>query len=73
MKSEFLDLGLIRDSELVAAVCAEMTSIGRILICQRCSDVEALIIAFLVFEHNEQAWPLCGRCVRKLPHHGAIG
>jgi hypothetical protein len=67
MRSESLDLELIRDSEIVTAVCAEIISIGRILICEGCGDVDALIIAFLVFSRAEEAWPLCGTCLRKLP------
>jgi hypothetical protein len=72
MRSEFLDLELIWDFQTVAAVCAELISIGRILICHGCGDAEALIAAFLVFEQAEEAWPLCGSCLSELPMQGAV-
>jgi hypothetical protein len=66
MTSKFLDLELIQDSDLLAEIAAEMVSVGRVLICEGCRDVEALITGFLVFESREQAWPLCGDCISLL-------
>jgi len=72
MMADFLDLELVDDREIVAALAAETSSFGRLLICHGCGDVEALIVAFLVLEQEEKAWPLCGRCVRMLPFQGAV-
>ena len=57
---------------LVAAICAKLKSIGQLLVCYRCGDIEALIVSFLVLDHKEQAWALCGKCKRKLPLDGAL-
>jgi hypothetical protein len=67
MKSEFPDIELIQNRGIVTAVFAEMSSLGQLLICHGCDDVEAVIVGFLVLEQSEQAFALCGSCVRKLP------
>ena len=67
MESEFSDLELIQNREIVTAVFAEMTLLGQLLICHGCDDVEAVIVGFLVNDRIEQAWALCGSCVRDLP------
>jgi hypothetical protein len=72
MKCECLDLEWIQDRDIVTAVCAEVSSLGQLLICHGCNDVEALVVGLLVHEQSEQAWALCGPCVRKLPFSGAI-
>ena len=72
MKSELVDLELVDDCETVAAICAKLKSIGQLLVCYRCGDIEALIVSFLVLDHKEQAWALCGKCKRKLPLDGAL-
>jgi hypothetical protein len=71
IKGEYRTLKVINDLELVGSVCADLNSIGRMLICERCGDIEALIIAFLMFEYDQQAWPLCGPCLRELTRVGA--
>jgi len=72
MMRDCVDLELVEDREIVAAVSAQMGSVGRLLICYGCGDVEALIVGFLVREQEEKAWPLCGRCMRMLPFQGAV-
>jgi hypothetical protein len=66
MRSEFRSLDLIQNREIATAIFIEMSSIGQLLICHGCDDVEAVIVAFLVHEQREQAWALCGTCLRKL-------
>jgi len=66
VESECLEMELIQNDELVAAVRAEISSLGLLLICDGCDDLEALIAGFLASEQNEQAWPLCRSCIRKL-------
>ena len=72
MKSDLIDVRLIRDCETVAAICSDVSSTGRLLICHGCGDVEALVIGFLLLDNDQQAWALCGMCMRKLPLHGAV-
>ena len=72
MKSDLIDVRLIRDCETVAAISSDVTSTGRLLICHGCGDVEALVVGFLLLDNDQQAWALCGTCMRKLPLHGAV-
>ena len=62
----------MRDAETVAAICADIRSSGALLVCHGCGDIEALIAGFLVLADNEEAWSLCGACLRKLPLSGAV-
>jgi hypothetical protein len=67
-----LDVWLIRDHETITQLCAEISSAGRLLVCHRCSDVEALIVGLLVLDDDGESWALCGACIAKLPLHGAV-
>jgi hypothetical protein len=66
MESDFLHVELIQNREIVATVCAEISSLGLLLIGNGCDDDEAIIVGFLC-EQKEKAWALCGACIRKLP------
>jgi len=72
MKSDLMDVRLIRDCETVAAICSDVSSTGRLLICHGCGDVEALVVGIFLLDNDQQAWALCGTCIRKLPLHGAV-
>jgi hypothetical protein len=72
MTDEYLDLELVQNREIVAAIRGAISSQGRLLICHGCDDVEAVIVGFLVHEQSEQAWALCGSCVWNLPSRGAL-
>jgi len=72
MKSDLMEVWLIRDCETVAALCSDVSSTGRLLICHGCGDVEALVVGILLLDNDQQAWALCGTCIRKLPLHGAV-
>jgi hypothetical protein len=72
MTDEYLDLKLVQNREIVTAIWDSISSLGRLLICHGCNDVEAVIVGFLVHEQSEQAWALCGSCVWNLPLHGAL-
>ena len=67
MSSEFDGVGLIDDTATVAAICAEVSSSGSLLVCNGCRDIEAPIAGVLVIDHDEEAWALCGACIRRLP------
>jgi hypothetical protein len=67
-----VDIGLIVEAETVVAVSDAIRSSGRLLVCHGCGDLEALIIGFLVIDGDEEAWALCGNCMRKLPISGAV-
>ena len=72
MNNDLVDVGLIGDAATVAAICAEVSSSGSLLVCNGCRDIEAPIAGVLVIDHDEEAWALCGPCIRKLPVEGAV-
>jgi len=37
------------------------------LICDRCHDVEALVVAIMEVSPLEETWALCGACESELP------
>ena len=72
MSNDLVDVALIRDAGMVAAISAEACADGSLLICNGCGDVEALIAGILVIDDAEEAWMLCGTCIRKLPIEGMV-
>jgi hypothetical protein len=61
-----VDVVFVRDMAAVTAICAEVGD-GTLLVCNNCGDIEALIAGVLIIEDAEEAWMLCGACIRKLP------
>ena len=72
MENTCLDLEFIQNRDTVAAVCAEIRSLGLLVICTACDHIEAVIMAFLVSETKKEAWPLCGSCAQKVSRLGEI-
>jgi hypothetical protein len=72
MKNDLVDVGLIGDTVVVAAICHELGSSGALLVCNGCRDIEALIAGILVIEDDKEAWALCGACIRRLRLEGAV-
>lgn len=67
MGSDLLEIGIIDVKETIAAICDEVCSQGRMLVCHACGDIEALIAGLLIIEEeNNEAWALCGACMRKV-------
>jgi hypothetical protein len=66
-----LDVLFVRDTVAVSAICAEVGN-GSLLVCNGCADIEALIAGVLIIDHAEEAWVLCGACIRKLPFRGTL-
>ncbi len=65
-------VGFVRDSAIIADICAEIGSNGGLLICNGCGDIEAIIAALLVIDDDHEAWALCGNCMHKFPLEGPI-
>ena len=72
MGSDLLEIGIIGGKETVGGICSELRSQGRLIVCHACGDIEALITVFLIVEEENQAWALCGACMRKVPVFGAV-
>jgi hypothetical protein len=67
-----VEVGIITVAADLAALCAEITSEGCLLVCHGCGDIEAPIAALVVLYNDEEVWALCGACMRKLPLFGAV-
>jgi hypothetical protein len=72
MDNDLVDVGFIRDTATVAAICAEVSPDGSFLVCNGCGDIEALIAGVLIVDDAEEAWVLCGGCIQKLPLEGTV-
>ena len=70
MESPCLEFEFIQNREIVAAVCAEVRSLGLSIVCNGCDDIEAAVVALLVSELRKVAWPLCESCARKVSELG---
>ena len=71
MDDDLVDVFLVRDLATVTAICAEVGN-DTLLVCNGCGDIEALIAGVLIIDDAEEAWVLCGVCIRKLPFKGAV-
>lgn len=38
-----------------------------LLVCDRCHDVDEIVVAVMQIEQLEERWSLCGPCKQKLP------
>ena len=72
MSERLIDVNLICDNLTMSALRTELSASGGLLICNICRDVEAPIAGILVIDEDEEAWPLCGACLRRLPLAGAV-
>ena len=71
MDDDLVDAFLVRDSATVTAICTEVGN-DNLLVCNGCGDIEALIAGVLIIDDAEEAWVLCGACIRKLPFEGTV-
>jgi len=40
---------------------------GQLLVCDRCHDVDEIVVAVMQILPLEEGWALCGPCSQKLP------
>jgi hypothetical protein len=52
--------------DLEGALCPPWTE-RPFLICDRCHDIEAIVVAIMEILQLEDAWVLCGPCANELP------
>ena len=71
MDDDLVGAAFVRDTAAVTAICAEVGD-GTLLVCNSCGDIEALIAGVLIIDDVEEAWVLCGACIRKLPFGGPV-
>ena len=56
----------VRGANLSAGACAAMTQ--PLLICDRCQNVEEIVVATMEILQLEETWALCGTCAHELPN-----
>ncbi len=71
MDDDLIDVVFVRDTAAVNTICTEVGE-GTLLVCNGCGDIEALITGVVIIDDAEEAWVLCGGCIRKLPFEGTV-
>lgn len=61
---------LICDHSTIIMMSAELNALGRVIICHNCDSIDLPIAGLLVIEQDEEAWILCGDCLKRLPLAG---
>jgi hypothetical protein len=69
---DLVDIELMTDRAALENLSAMFRDKGNLLVCHLCDDVSELIAGILVLRTSEEAWVLCGPCLRKVPMHGPL-
>ena len=67
---DLVDIELMSDRDNLVRLAKLARSNGRLLICHRCSDVKSIIAGVLIIHARDEAWALCGPCLRQVPLEG---
>jgi hypothetical protein len=66
------DVELMTDRGSLESLSNEFRANGNIMVCHLCDDVSELVAGILVVRASEEAWVLCGPCLRKIPVQGPL-
>ena len=72
LDNDLIDIEVMVDREGLAALSAVICSEGQLLVCHRCRDVDEIIAGIVVMREVEEAWVLCGPCLREIPVQGCL-
>lgn len=72
MNNDLVDVEILTDQSGLAGLSAEIRAEGGLLVCHRCDDVHGIIAGILVMRESEEAWALCGPCLRQIPLQGQV-
>jgi hypothetical protein len=72
LDNDLIDIEVMVDREGLADLSAVICSEGELLVCHRCRDVDAIIAGIVVMREVEEAWVLCGPCLREIPVQGCL-
>ena len=72
MTRELVDVELMTDRAALENLSAMFRNKGNLMVCHLCDDVSELIAGILVLRTSEEAWVLCGPCLRTVPMHGPL-
>jgi len=63
---------LISDRDTIAKLAHAASADDSMLVCHACEEVDRIIVGILVIRETEEAWMLCGPCLRHIPVQGYI-
>jgi len=63
---------LMTDRAALANLSDVFRAKGSIMVCHVCDDVSEIVAGILVVPASEEAWVLCGPCLRKIPVQGPL-
>jgi hypothetical protein len=66
------DVELMTDRMALESLSNGFRAKGNIMVCHLCDDVSELIAGILVVRASEEAWVLCGPCLRTIPVQGPL-
>jgi hypothetical protein len=69
---ELADVELMTDQEALADLSNIFREQGGMMVCHGCDDVSEVIAGIVIVKETEEAWVLCGPCLRQLPLHGPL-
>jgi hypothetical protein len=72
MDNRVIDIEVLQDQQSLNVLSAALGSEGRLLVCHRCLDVTEVIAGILIMHESEEAWVVCGPCLRQLPLQGCL-
>jgi len=66
------EIELMTDRDTLDDLSDTFRDDGGLLVCHFCDDISEVIAGILVVRDREEAWVLCGPCLRKVPVQGAL-
>ncbi len=66
------EIELMTDRDTIDDLSDTFRNDGGLLVCHLCDDVSEIIAGIMVLRDREEAWVLCGPCLRKIPVQGAF-
>jgi hypothetical protein len=66
------DVELMTDRAALENLSGVFRAQGSMMVCHICDDVSELIAGILVVRANEEAWVLCGPCLRTIHVQGPL-
>jgi hypothetical protein len=69
---ELSEVELMTDRAALENLSAAFRAQGSIMVCHVCDDVTELVAGIIVLRASEEAWVLCGPCLRNIPLQGPL-
>jgi len=69
---KLVDIELMTDQASLANLSSVFRNQGSMMVCHGCDDVGEIIAGIIVDNATEEAWVLCGPCLRAIPLRGAF-